>query len=537
MADTAPSPPALEPALRLFREGRLDEAREACLAVARAHPDHPGPLRLLARVLVAQRAEGPALRALRLARRIAPRDRDVATDLGILLIHRGEAREAVTVLAEVAPLDARSATALGVALRLVGRAEEAVSVLAAAGRLAPGDAGPRAELASTLEELGRLEEADAAAREALALDPELVAPALVRVTVARLQGRLEEAAAMAEDLADRAPSEEARGEALVELALCLDRLGRPAEAFEAMRAGQAGMALAPEARRQDPEHFPALVARLRNWTARHLDRPARPPCGTRSLAFLVGFPRSGTTLLHQVLDAHPAVVSLDEREVLADLLRAMPEVLGRAVPYPDGLDTLAPAELDRLRAAWWRLAERHLGEPVGKRLLLDKLPLNLVHVPFIRLLFPESPVLVLIRDPRDCVLSNFFQPFEPTVAMVHMDSPEGAARLYAQVMEGWLLARRLPGLRYHELRYEDLVDNPRAVLAPVLAHLGLPWDDAVLRHDVHARGHAIRTPSRHEVRKPIHRGAVGRWRRYAAELAPVLPVLRPYLRAFGYPEQ
>lgn len=128
------------------------------------------------------------------------------------------------------------------------------------------------------------------------------------------------------------------------------------------------------------------------------------------------------------------------------------------------------------------------------------------------------------------------QSFVPTVAMIHFDSIAGSAALYARVMDCWLAARELPGVDALELRYEDLVGDLEAQARRAVAKLGLSWDPAVLRYREGVAGRYISTPSRQDVAKPMFSRARGRWRRYEAQLEPVLPVLTPYVRALGYPD-
>jgi hypothetical protein len=329
---------------------------------------------------------------------------------------------------------------------------------------------------------------------------------------------------------------------LLELGKLLDRTGQHERAFEAFEQGQALAGRQLAAQRVDRAHFPALLGAL----AAHYAQPAAPApsapdalaAATPCPAFLLGFPRSGTTLMEQVLLAHPGVRSIDEEEVLGETLRALPQTIGRSIAYPADLPTLTTDERVALRRDYHRRLLAVLGpidgEPPAR--VVDKMPLNIVHIGFIRALFPEAPLLVMLRDPRDCALSGFMQSFVPTVAMIHFDSIAGSAALYARVMDCWLAARELPGVDALELRYEDLVQDLEAQARRAVALLGLPWDPAVLRYRDGVAGRYISTPSRQDVAKPMFSRARGRWRRYQAQLEPVLDGLAPYVRALGYPD-
>ncbi|MDA0700698.1 MAG: sulfotransferase, partial [bacterium] len=249
--------------------------------------------------------------------------------------------------------------------------------------------------------------------------------------------------------------------------------------------------------------------------------------------FLVGFPRSGTTLTEQILAAHPRLLTTDEEPFLPDLTREWPALAG--VAYPHGLASLsddAVAQLrDRYRAA---LAERFGAGAEGRR-VVDKLPLNILHLGLIRRLFPTAPVIVALRDPRDVVLSCFMQQFAPNASMVQFFDLARSARFYAAVMGLWLGWRDGLAPAALESRYEDVVQDVEGAARRLIAHVGEPWTDAVLGYAAAARGRAITTPSYRDVGEPIHGRARGRWRRYEKQLAPVLGILDPYARALGYP--
>ena len=174
------------------------------------------------------------------------------------------------------------------------------------------------------------------------------------------------------------------------------------------------------------------------------------------------------------------------------------------------------------------------GETLSGRHLVDKLPLNLVHLGLVRRLFPDAKILLALRDPRDVVLSCFMQTFELNTAMVHFLDLCDAARLYRTVMAlGTVYQQRL-GLDLLSYRYEDLVAAPESTARQVFAHLGLPWDDCVMRYYERRAGRAVATPSYQDVTRPVYSRAVGRWRSYRGEMAAALDLLLPAVTAFGY---
>jgi hypothetical protein len=179
--------------------------------------------------------------------------------------------------------------------------------------------------------------------------------------------------------------------------------------------------------------------------------------------------------------------------------------------------------------------EKHIGHPIGTRLLIDKNPsLNILIPAFIRV-FPEIKLLIALRDPRDVCLSCFMQAHLPlSKGSVAYLSMEGTIEGYVRVMSLWrTLAPLLEG-HYLEIRYEDMVENIESASRRALGFLGVPWDERVLRFDEHARSKRVISPTYADVAKPISRRAVGRWQKYQKYFEPHLDKLAPFLKAFGY---
>jgi hypothetical protein len=246
--------------------------------------------------------------------------------------------------------------------------------------------------------------------------------------------------------------------------------------------------------------------------------------------FQVGFPRSGTTLLDQILASHPDVTTLEERDTLVGVA----DVLIR----PDGdfkfWATLDDGEIERLRSLYWQQVDAGLMGAPMKRVFVDKLPLNALLLPVIHRLFPSAKIVLAMRDPRDVVLSCYQQRFGMSLAMFQLLRLDTAAAFYDAVMGLAHACRSRLALDLHEARYESVVTDFESAVRALLEFLGLAWHEGVRDYAATAKQRPIATPSAIQVVQPIYASAQGKWRNYRRFLEPVLPTLEPWVRAFGY---
>jgi tetratricopeptide (TPR) repeat protein len=257
---------------------------------------------------------------------------------------------------------------------------------------------------------------------------------------------------------------------------------------------------------------------------------------TRSLALLGGHPRSGTTLLEQVLDSHPGMISAEETEVfytfaLSPLMRAhLPEREELKV-----LDAAMPDQLRQARECYFTAMDRCLGETVGPRLLIDKNPSYTALTPAMFRIFPEIKYVMMIRDPRDVVLSCFMQSFVPVSAISgNYLTLEDTATEYAGVMGAWREVAERMADSACEIRYEDMVEDLEGQARKVINFLGMDWSESVMDYDSHARKKIVRSPTANAVTQKVHSRAKNRWKNYEKHLEPVFETLTPFLKAFGY---
>ena len=394
-------------------------------------------------------------------------------------------------------------------------------------------------LAEFYEHLNRQAEASGLVDRALQMDAACPLALLARARLERQAGRLEEAERLLRSIPGTA-DHETKVRTHYEMGTVLDGQRRYDEAMssfleaKAMMRAEAAPLIAPFLQ------FRAQSAKLQTtFSAEHFQRwyataPALQP--SRPLALLCGHPRSGTTLLEQVLDSHPNIVSVEETPLFGiygynPLIRRF-----TGTPFMPAILESAPVEaLQKSRESYFAVAGMHLGNPVGSRLLIDKNPaLNFFIPAFVRI-FPEAKILVALRDPRDVCLSCFMQPIIPlTQRSASYLSIESTVEEYTATMGIWRTYK--PFVQEHglEVRYEDVVDNLEASARGTLEFLGMHWDERVLQFDAHARKKLVRSPTHADVAKPISRKAMGRWRNYQKYLEPHLEKLEPFVKEFGY---
>lgn len=262
--------------------------------------------------------------------------------------------------------------------------------------------------------------------------------------------------------------------------------------------------------------------------------PATSAAATRTPVFLMGFPRSGTTLLEQMLIAHPDIDSVEENDNLADLH----DLLLQANKPLQTVMALPPEQLDEYRHSYWqRLDAVHAqtgGGHAQAGVVIDKLPLNSVLLPVIAVLFPEAKILFAVRDPRAVVFSCWQQLFALNDAMVHFLSLQRSIAYYDLVMQlASASLARLP-VDCLLLRHEILLQQPEKTLREVLAFIDQPWNDQVLDHRQRGGNRFIDTPSAQQIRKPLNHAGTERWRHYAELLPEEFKQLDDWARHYGY---
>jgi len=356
----------------------------------------------------------------------------------------------------------------------------------------------------------------------------------------RLRGKLPEAESLFRQLlANPASGDQARIRASYELAGILDSGGRYDEAMTALLEGKALLRAHAGPYAASLQHMQSRAREMEETiTTSVMDRwraeadKFQPP---RRIALLCGHPRSGTTLLEQVLDAHSEVTSVEETKIMHDdaylpLIRDFPE----GTSILQALDSVPSSLIGHARENYFRCAEMFLGQKIGSRLLVDKNPALNLMIPMVVRVFPETKFLIALRDPRDVIISCLMLPAPLTIVSSAYLSIEAAINQYANVMGFWLEMLPRMGNQWKYVRYEEMVDDLPSVARSTLEFLGLGFEDGVLKFYEHASAKRVRSPTHANVKKPIYRTALRRWRNYQKYLDPYMPRLERFLKAFNY---
>jgi len=526
-------------------QGR-DEASEVLLRrLTRLAPDNPAPAVALALTLVRKGAFAEAEPHARNALRLTPND-PLAHDLmGAIATEARQPQLGEQHYRRVLQLVERPNAALlanlAWNLKTQGRIDEARSYYQQSVAVDPNRF-------NTLYGWARTEEADRQfVRAGELLDAaERLAPGhphlqLQRAVLLARQGQQSQALALIEALeqglaASGATDTGLRLDLMNEKGAALDKLGRSPEAFaaftEAKRAmreltGQTYLADDAAAQAQRLTRF-FTRARVQQLPRADVRTDVAQPI------FIVGFPRSGTTMIEQTLSAHPAISAGDELPIVGELIEQAPALMGGSLPYPEvfadpalgdaarGLNALRDHYLDRAQALG------AIGD--GARWFTDKMPLNETHMGLISLIFPAAPIVHLIRHPLDVVLSVYAN--HMTHGFYCADDLISIARHYlltADLVDHY--RRELP-LRYLAVRYEDVIDQQDGKVREMLAFIGAPFDPRCL--DFHENRRYARTASYAQVTEKLYDRSRYRYRAYREQLAPVVPTLEAVIRRLGY---
>lgn len=542
MTDARPDPfeAALEPVVAALRAGDLTEAKRLARQALSRGVEHPMLLNLRAMASEDAGMLKDALRDLRRAHLLAPRDFAILNACGLTLARMeryGEALNCYDRAVDIQPKFGPAWFNRGWALERLGEKAQAALAYAKAVELNPDNVLAWGSMAFLSASRGDAENARRQADRALQLQPGFPTAILALATAEidepkAAEGRLR-------DLLGAQLTTYDRGLAFGLLGDALDAQDRPAEAFAAYAEsnGQFRKEVAPRFETAGQPTIAATVLWLNYW-AQSLDpgqwRCESPPglsqAGEAGHVFLVGVPRSGTTLIESALGQHPDIVTLEERETLHDAVLAF---LGD----PKDIAALAEAPEARLKPLrddyWARVAQ--FGVQAKGKVFIDKNPFNTLKLPIILKLFPKAKILFAVRDPRDVVLSCFRRRFNINPSTYeYLDLVRTAANYDGIMRLADVLRAKLP-FAEHQIVYERLVEDFEGEARAVCDFIGVGWRADLVQFADRAQRGEVASASAAQIARGLYADGAGQWRRYRAQLDPVLPTLTPWVRRFGYP--
>ena len=509
----------------LFQKlGRLEEAAAAYARAVALNADQPEGHYALGSVLRKLDRIEEATASYEQALVLDPDFAEAHYDLGLLL-HKAErykaAAEHFEQALDVDPdyLEARSS--LGLALHRLDRSEEALACLQQVLAAKPDLTDALSNLGVVLRDMGRIGEARRALEQAIAMSPNARADYYFNLAqCARFPAGDPHLAGM-EALAGEIASLPAADRTYLHFALgkAYDDIGRYEESLRHYLDGNALK------RRQvvyDEERTLGVMARIQQvFTPDLMAEKAGLGFPATEPVFIVGMPRSGSTLVEQILASHPQVYGAGEIPAFGDTLAKSGGAAAAPPPYPQLAKTISGGELTRLGTDYMERVRRLA--PAAER-IVDKALMNFVFVGLIRLALPKARIIHTRRDPVDTCISCFSKLFEGYLPYVYEMGELGRHyRAYAALMEHW--HKVVPPEALMTVQYETLVDDLEGEARRIIAHCGLPWNDACLAFDKTER--VVRTASATHVREPIFRTSMGRGQRYGAMLQPLLDALGP----------
>jgi tetratricopeptide (TPR) repeat protein len=566
--------PLVERAIQAQRQGATETAERLCLDVLELAPDRPGALSVLYEI---RKAEGKHAAAEALIRRIVALDPNnflATNELALLLLGRGALAEAevhARNAVRIAPENPQAHNLMGMIMTEAQRPQIGEYHYRRVLEFSGGrDPILLANLAWNLKNQGRMGEARDLYKESVAAAPEIRQTLLgwarleeadrefdaaagvldrmdalwpndpnVMLTRAVLLGRMkryDDAVTMLDTMASQHSEGKLGPNELLEKGRLLDQMGRYDDAFAAFEEGKrlaremSGNvyldAVAENGIARQRTFF--IAGRLRTLPRAGIRNDVAQPI------FVLGFPRSGTTLVEQTLSAHPHIVAGDELPLIHDIANIMPRMLNSPLGYPEALAELWMGDqregLDNLRDYYLqKVAQMGIITPEAVW-FTDKMPLNEAQMGLIALLFPEAPLIHVIRHPLDIMVSAISNHF--THGLFCATALETAATHYVRVMDLVQHYRAEMALRYLPVRYEDMVQDQEATVRSMLDFVGESFDPRCLQF--HENRRYARTASYAQVTEKLYDRSRFRYRNYRKHLEPVIPILQPVIERLGY---
>ena len=504
-----------------FNQGRWQQAQALAAQLLPFAAEHAGVYSIAGIAALELQQFAPAVAYLRRATEIDPARADFATMLAKALVasrlHEPARLEADRAMA----LNPQDAVTLGVLGMIYVQAQahgQAVIAFRHAVALAPTAAACRLNLATALSALGAVDDAERELEICIDLDPTSWYAHLLRAQLRRQTAGSNHLAALHQLMIDHATNVRAATCLNIAMAREYEDLGNYPEAFRHTKQGKAAARTArPYSGQRDRDLFDAL---MRSFPQSASTAPVGDP--SEQPIFIIGMPRSGTTLVERILSSHPDVHACGE---LQNFAVALQQEASTPTPF-----LLAPELPSRTRSIdWERLGARYLASTLPATAnairFVDKMPHNFLYVGFIAKALPNARIICLRRHPLDTCLGNFRQYFsDPSIHFDYSCDLLDTGRYYIlfdRLMAHW--QRVFPG-RIHEVSYETLVNAQKATSRELIDYCGLAWNNACVHFENNPS--AVATLSAQQVRQPMYRSSVGHWKHYERELADLRKLLQ-----------
>jgi tetratricopeptide (TPR) repeat protein len=448
------------------------------------------------------------------------------------MAHYREAEEAYAKAVEINPVSVLGWVNLGTMSLMHNKIDKAHDCYKKALELNPDDVSIYFHYSYFLNSADLFDEIPKLLEVAKKHIPDRAITAFIEARYERRQGNIEKALSILEPFKDAKDSEGTK--VGYELGLIYDRLGEIDKAFECFeRANKLYLQEdTPKVIRRDAMFNQMSAAEqalspewLESWTQDYDNPNYQDPI------YLAGFPRSGTTLVDQILQSHPDIFVSPERDALTASVKAIEE---KHHKYPDFLSRLSQEQVENMREGYYEM-HKYFGDWQDKPVFVDKIPLVLNFMDLTYRMFPKSKIIFSLRHPCDCVLSCFMNEFTPTKSMILTADIELCAKFYHRTMELFEKFEQILPVPIYKFRYEDLIADLENEVRGILNFIEVPWNDEVLNYRQTAQKKGfISTPSHSQVKKEIYTTARYRWVKYKEHLAPVMHYLEPWIEKWGY---
>ncbi len=406
-----------------------------------------------------------------------------------------------------------------------GEPEEAILLLKQFVKIKNDNAFVWANLCQLLEQMNRLEELDLTIKSVPDQFRELPLICLVRAKFHRRNSDYKKALSILSRVKIDSLEDWQKAAIYFEYSRLYDNLKDYEKAWDsASKANQFSASIWPQQWQKSDEIEAMLVKSL------ELECEKIDTLGVASNhVFLIGFPRSGTTLLDKVLDAHSEISVMDEQPVLESLVNQL-----GGINYTENLPKLDESQKLDLRKIYWDKVSEINQQFIEQPVFIDKLPMNIIYLPIIKTIFPDAKIIFAIRHPLDCCLSCFFQEFKLIAPLAKFLDINKTINFYHQVFTTATNILEDDLQQIKEIRYEDVLNNFEATITKLVNFLNLEWQPQMQQFHKYAQGQKINTPSYHQVTKPLYKNAIYRWRHYQKYLSEAEQKLQKWIEKFGY---